>query len=277
MTIPLGLHLSFTRTTPLPERLCILRDAGFDSTALWWEHQRPEIRALRDRAPEMVRSAGLDLDHIHVPYFACNELWSENDTEREAAFALHRGWVEDCGRHAIPRMVMHVSRGRSAPPPHAAALDDFRGLADLAERTGVVIALENTHLPGHLHALFEHIESPALGLCYDIAHDRLHSGAPLALLRRWRDRVAALHVSDTDGRRDWHWLPGAGNTDFAAVGACLGAEGFAGALMLESMMGRDEASVPDFAARAFEAAQRVRDAIAGTLATTTAAAPTRAS
>ncbi len=261
MTNPLGLHLSFTRTTPLPERLSILRDAGFDTTALWWEHEREEIRAIRDRAPDLVRRAGLDIDHLHVPYFACNDLWSENGGEREVALALHRGWVNDCARHAIPRMVMHVTRGRTLPLPHDAALEGFRRLTGGAEDTGVTLAIENTHAIAHLDFLFERLDSPALGLCYDIAHDRLHSGDPLALARRWRDRVSVVHVSDTDGRRDWHWLPGDGNTDFAEVGACLGGI-YRGALMLESMMGRAEASPAEFAAKAIHAARRVRESFA---------------
>src|SRR5262245_25297212 len=105
MTNPLGLHTSFTRTVPLPERFALLRDSGFDATALWWEEQRAEIRALRDRVPDLVRRAGLNLDHLHVPYFACNELWSANEVDRCPAVALHLGWIEDCRRHAIPRMV----------------------------------------------------------------------------------------------------------------------------------------------------------------------------
>jgi sugar phosphate isomerase/epimerase len=259
MNRPLGMHLSFARTASLPERLRVLKDAGFDSTALWWEERRPEIRAIRDRVPEIVRVAGLEIDHLHAPYFACNELSSTDANERRAAFDLHRGWVADCARHGIPRLVMHVTRGRSVPLPDAGAVDDFRRLVDFAEADGVTLAIENTHAPSHLHLLFEHIDSPALRLCYDVAHDRLHSDAPLTLLRRWRDRLAVMHVSDTDGRRDWHWLPGDGNTDFEAVGSCFN-QAYAGPLMLESMLREDEPA-REFACRAYAAAVRVREAL----------------
>jgi sugar phosphate isomerase/epimerase len=189
----------------------------------------------------------------------CNDFWSDDVDARRAAVDLHRGWVVDCARHGIPRMVMHVTRGRSAALPHAGAAAEFRRLVDCAEDQGVTLAIENTHAPGYLDYLFEHIDSPALGLCYDVAHDRLHSAAPLALLRRWRDRLAVMHVSDTDGRRDWHWLPGDGNTDFEAVGSCF-ARRFTGPLMLESMLRSDEPP-REFAVRAFEAAARVREAL----------------
>ncbi len=259
MNNPLGLHLSFTRTTPLPERLSILREAGFGMTAVWWEEERAEIRAIRDRVPAVIRDSGLDIDHLHVPYFACNDFWSEDADVRGGAVDLHCGWVSDCARHSIPRMVMHVTRGRSLPLPHADCAEDFRRLVGCAEDAGVTLAIENTHAPGHLDFLFEHIDSAALGLCYDVAHDRLHSELPLALLRRWSGRLAVMHVSDTDGRRDWHWLPGDGNTDFEAVGACLPRQ-YAGPLMLESMARAGEA-LGEFATRAHEAANRVRDAL----------------
>jgi sugar phosphate isomerase/epimerase len=262
MNNPLGLHASFVRTLPLPERFSILRDAGFDATALWWEEQREEIRAIRDLAPDLVRQAGLLLDHLHVPYFACNGLWSETPGERAAAFELHTAWIGDCARHGVPRMVMHVTRGKSPPAPGAPALDDFRRLAGRAEDAGVVLAIENTHSPGHIDYLFERIESPFLTLCYDVAHDRLHSATPLDLLRRWGDRVGVMHVSDTDGRRDWHWLPGDGDTDFARVGACLRPGGYRGTLMLEGMIGRDDTDAEGFALRAAEAGRRVRDRLA---------------
>jgi sugar phosphate isomerase/epimerase len=145
------------------------------------------------------------------------------------------------------------------PPPRAAALDDFQRLVESAEDAGITVAIENTHAPAHLDALFERFHSPALGLCFDIAHDRLHSETPLILLRRWRNRLAVMHVSDTDGRRDWHWLPGDGNADIEAVGACLaGPPGMC--LMLEAMLRSDEPG-HEFAVRAYDAARRVRDAL----------------
>jgi len=96
-------------------------------------------------------------------------------------------------------------------------------------------------------------------MCYDIAHDRLHSDEPLALLRRWTHRVSVLHVSDTDGRRDWHWLPGEGDTDFGAVAASLGP--YSGAVTLEGMMRRSDRDAAQFAARARDAAAAVRQTI----------------
>ncbi len=260
MINPLGLHASFTKTLPLPERMVVLREAGFDATALWWEHQRLEIREIRDRAPDMVRRAGLDLDHLHVPYFACNELWSLVESDRAAALTLHRGWIEDCHRHAIPRMVMHVTRGKTSPPPSPAALDVFRTLTASAEDAGVTLALENTHCPAHLDFIFTAIDSPALTLCYDVAHDRLHSPSPRDLLRTWATRTSVLHVSDTDGRRDWHWLPGDGNTNFAEVGACFSPP-FVGPVMLEGMHRGETEDPLAFARRAYIAATQTQEAL----------------
>ncbi len=260
MTNPLGLHAGFTRTLPLPERLSILRDAGFDATTLWWEHQREDIRAIRHHAPDLVRDAGLALDHLHVPYFACNDLWSAIDADRAAALALHLSWIEDCRRHAVPRMVMHITRGKTPTPPSPAALDAFRTLTHSAEDAGLTLALENTHCPAHLDFLFAAIHSPALTLCYDAAHDRLHSPAPRDLLRKWGSRTSVLHLSDTDGRRDWHWLPGDGNTNFAELADCFSPP-YSGPLMLEAMHRGQSEDAPAFARRALAAALNVKETL----------------
>jgi sugar phosphate isomerase/epimerase len=262
MTNPLGLHAGFTRTLPLPERLSLLSEAGFDTTSLWWEEQRAEVRAIRHLAPEIVRRAGLALDHLHVPYFACNELWGASDLDRAAALALHTSWITDCERHAVPRMVMHVTRGRTPPSPSPAALDAFRRLVAAAEEAGVTLAIENTHSAAHLDFLFAAIPSPALSLCYDVAHDRLHSETPWALLREWGARMTVLHASDTDGRRDWHWLPGDGNTDFSAVAAALPAHApFHGTCMIEAVTRGRAEDAREFVRRARAAAKRVQDCL----------------
>ncbi len=266
---PLGLHAAFARTLPLPERFVFLREAGFESTALWWEERRPEIRAIRHRAPDLVRAHGLFLDHLHVPYFMCNELWSSNEAERRTAIDLHLSWIADCQRHEIPRMVMHVTRGRSAEQPSPAALDAFRELTAAAEDAGVTVAIENTHCPAYLDFLLQHISSPALTLCFDVAHDRLHSPAPLELLRAWASRTSVLHISDTDGRRDWHWLPGDGNTDYAEVAACFPSP-YTGPLMLEGMHRTDE-SVAVFTRRAHAAAAQLQNTFAFLVPTPTKA------
>lgn len=245
----LGIYAGFGFSVPFEDRLRLIREAGFGATGIWWEEKNPRIRAVRDRAPDLIRRAGLFLDNIHVPYFACRELWSPDGDARAEAVRLHAGWVADCARHGIPRMVMHVSLGRSTPEPSEAGLDSFRRLTDRALDLGVTVAIENTHEERYIDYLLARIESDALQLCFDTSHDRLYSRRPGGLLARWRGRLAALHLSDTDGRRDQHWLPGEGVVDFEALRGHWDAP-YAGVFMLECVP-RDRGECPAaFLARA---------------------------
>lgn len=246
----LGIYAGFGFRVPFDDRLRLIRDAGFGATALWWEEKNPQIRAIRDRAPDLIRRAGLYLDNVHVPYFACRELWSANVAERREAVDLHESWIEDCARHGIPRMVMHVSLGTSTPEPSECGLESFWRLTDRGADAGVTIAIENTHEDRYIRFLMERIDSPALQLCFDTSHDQLYASVPGALLERWKHRLGALHLSDTDGRRDRHWLPGEGVVDFDGLREYWD-EPYDGVFMLESVP-KDRSEAPaDFLARAF--------------------------
>jgi len=215
--VPPGIYGWFGLRLPFADRMQLIREAGFTATSVWWEEDHPEGRRLRHHAPDMARAAGLELDSVHAPYRGCNRLWSENDDDRQAAVAEHVRWVQDCARHGVRALVMHVAQGGACPPPGDAGLDSLRRIVEVAEEGDVRIAIENTRRVEHIEYALGHIESPHLGLCYDTSHDVLYSPQPLAILERWRHRLVTAHLNDTNGRRDYHWLPGEGVVDFDAV------------------------------------------------------------
>lgn len=219
--------------TPFPERIRHIRDAGFDTTCLWWEEDHPIGRAWRDRAVECVRETGLGIDHLHAPYRGCNRLWSANPGERSESVLEHVGWVHDCARHGIPILVMHPTLGAKPPEITPAGLDSFRRIVHCAEDVGVTVALENMRANTHLEAVFRALTSPYLGFCYDVSHDRLWSKEPLKLLHDWGHRVVTTHLGDTDGKRDRHWLPGEGVAPLSGAIELLAAQGYTGAYVLE--------------------------------------------
>lgn len=247
----LGIYAGFGFHVPFEERLALIREAGFGATAIWWEEKNPRIRAIRDRAPDLIRKAGLFLDNIHVPYYACRELWSPDAAERADAVSLHLGWIDDCARHAIPRMVMHVSLGTSTPAPGPAGLDSFERLTERAAASGIGLAIENTHQDAYVDVLLDRIDNPALQLCFDSSHDRLYAQTPGSLLDRWQSRLTALHLSDTDGRRDRHWLPGEGVVDFGLLRPNW-EESYEGVYMLECVPKDRNEDPARFLARAYD-------------------------
>ena len=166
-------------------------------------------------------SAGLTVECAHAPYEGCNLLWHEDETVAAPIVNGLATWVRFCGTQGIPVMVMHASRGGDPPPPSAAGLARLQGLVEEAARCSVVIALENVRSNVALDRTLTEIESPHLGFCYDSSHDFVHAARPTDILRRWGDRLAYTHLSDNDGTRDCHWLPGRGTIDWAVVAAAM--------------------------------------------------------
>lgn len=249
----LGMYAAFGFHVSFEERVGHIAEAGFDSTSLWWEHKNERVRELKHLAPKIVRNTGLEIESIHAPYSECNDFWSEDKVLRESVLAQHCEWIDDCNRHEIPIMVMHVTLGKTPPRVSEPGLDAYERLVDHAAAQGVTVAIENTRSDAHLDALFAHIDSDTLGLCYDISHDVLHSNEPGKLLRDHESRLVSTHFADTDGILDRHWLPGTGTIDYSAILKNFPRD-YAGALMLEVSSGRSkEVSIPEFVAEAHDA------------------------
>ncbi len=107
-----------------------------------------------------------------------------------------------------------------------------------AEPTGVRLLLENIPMgvyprADQLIAFADSIDSPLVGICYDIANAHFIGEDAAAGLRRVRARLGMVHLSDT-GRAAWRHDPvGRGSCDFAGFGAALREIGYAGTSMLE--------------------------------------------
>jgi len=84
-----------------------------------------------------------------------------------------------------------------------------------------------------LAAFAERIDSPTVGICYDIANAHFIGEDVAAGLRQVRARQGIVHLSDT-GREVWRHDPvGQGTCDFAAFGATLREIGYTATSMLE--------------------------------------------
>jgi sugar phosphate isomerase/epimerase len=230
---PLGLFAWFGFDLPLPERFAMMRAAGFTATALWWGVRHMANLHRLHLVPSLARDAGLTVESIHVPFRQANDLWAEDAAVREPVVAQHCAWVEECARHGVPCMVMHLHTG-DRDLPLAPGIDSLRRIVAAAEAAGVTLAVENTRRVDVIDAVLTAIPSPRLRLCYDAAHDRLWSPEPVALLRRWGHRLATVHLADTEGRMDRHLLPGDGAVDWQQMAAAF-PRNYIGDLLLEVM------------------------------------------
>ncbi|NQU12167.1 TIM barrel protein [bacterium] len=83
----------------------------------------------------------------------------------------------------------------------------------------------------------------ATGFVLDNGHARM-APAQTNYLAGCGRRLCSLHLQDSDGQHDSHWLPGAGTEDWARFIEQLAATGYTGPLMLEAEARDRQAELP---------------------------------
>ncbi|MFZ7119943.1 MAG: sugar phosphate isomerase/epimerase family protein [Eubacteriaceae bacterium] len=195
---------------PLQERLTLIKKNNFDATCLWWEDEYYPESIPVDDMPVMVRKAGLDLDNIHCPYSDVNYLWSIDKRELEKTMQTYLKYVDSCNYHRIPVMVMHATNKNFVNKNLTIGISAFKELVKYAENKNVKIAIENTRDFEIIDTLLTNIESSHFGLCYDSSHDWIAEQSRGDLVKKWKHRLFATHLSDNDMIDDKHWIPGDG-------------------------------------------------------------------
>lgn len=229
----LGIFSWFGYVLPFAERIELIKAAGFTATSVWWEDEDAPFPIKKEDMPALVRAKGLYLENIHAPFADSNALWSDNDCLRNSVIETYLQWLTDCRDFGIPRMVMHITEGDNPPAPNEHGLNSMLELVKAAEELGVVIAIENTYRTDNVPYLLNRIQSKHLGFCFDSSHHHLRSPQDFRLLEEYGRRLAATHLSDNDGLKDRHWLPGHGIIHWTELVRSF-PKGYAGCLTLEA-------------------------------------------
>lgn len=192
----------FSYSLPIKERLLLIKNAGFDATSLWWGEEEDENK---HHQPEFARRVGLDIDYVHAPCNNPNSLWIDG-LDGDDYLHLLISCVDDCNRHGIPTVVIHITRLLSTPTISLIGLERMRKLVEFAEKKQVNLALENMNSIPHLDYVYANIQSERLGFCYDSGHE--HYNHPNAdCLSRYGDKLFTVHLDDNLGDDDTHLLP----------------------------------------------------------------------
>lgn len=216
----------------MPERMKMLKSAGYDCVMLWWGEQFADENGERRLLPSLARAAGLDIAHAHAEMLGVDALWDDSP-DGDAILQRYLDCVNDCAEFAIPTLDIHVRGLDDAPPLNDTGLSRIARVVECAEAKGVNVAVENVVGIEHVKFVLDRIDSPRLGLCFDSGHS--HSSTPAAeLLDSYGKRLMALHLHDNDGSFDQHLLPGRGTINWAALAKKLAVNGWSGPVTLES-------------------------------------------
>lgn len=122
-------------------------------------------------------------------------------------------------------------RGESFEKAWEATLEALRELRDYARAYGIEVAVEpeirallSPYIPAiDRYQLYEDVRAklPDVGLVLDVEHALAVYENPYFIIRKHRDSLKIVHVSDTIGHLHLHLVPGSGEMDFRTLFAVL--------------------------------------------------------
>jgi hydroxypyruvate isomerase len=139
--------------------------------------------------------------------------------------------------------VMTVLTGFDAKLPRsfqiAALIENLRRLAPAAERAGVVMGLEACNSWEYpmlflndvreAYSVAAAVDSPAVGVIFDVYHVQMMTGDVIRNLQRCRDRIVAVQIADNPGRTE----PGTGEINWSNLFRALNQMAYEGLVELE--------------------------------------------
>jgi sugar phosphate isomerase/epimerase len=193
------------------DRIKTIADAGFEAAMISWEDELEPWALKKEEFPEIVRKNGLEITNIHAPFIGYSDIWTASRLEIKPKLQRFRDYLKDCQAFEIPVMVVHTNDLDEFQPDLDKGLAFFSELADAAEKYDVDLAVENVSRQYLLSYLLDEIDAPRFGMCYDSSHDFLEEQNCGRILKKYKQRIKALHLSDNDFQADRHWIPGEGS------------------------------------------------------------------
>jgi sugar phosphate isomerase/epimerase len=247
---------AFNYEIPLAKQLVMIAEAGFTHVSIGVnvEHRKAPSAGGLGELHSLIADHGLAVDTFHGKSLEVSNSFRSARSSVEAAAALD-----------APVVVLHAGpfdfEARDLEGYFEDLLTTCDRVTDLARDNGVVFALENL-TPGPATELcaraLEMLDSDCFSLCYDSSHEQIGGPHPLDLLKRFRGRIATVHLSDTSGQPGSHQLPGEGFIDWDELAAALRRGRYRAPVLMEVSMQHSRCSRPEaFLKQACEAGRRV--------------------
>lgn len=197
---------------------------------LWTPGGRERVREAADRH-------GIALPSVCPSYLNCRPGLKSRDGDERAAVAADVERLVDAAADLGSDTVLvpfFYDAEIESEADRERVVDTVRDLAPTAEDTGVTLALETSLLPETDRAMLDAIDSPAVGIYYDVGNSTWFGYDPAREFDLVGESVASMHVKDSvDSSGDA--MLGTGEVDFEAFADALRALGYEGWLVLETV------------------------------------------
>lgn len=231
---------------PVVEEIDTFAALGFDYVELTMDmpmahHSR--LHREQDQISAALRRGGMGLV-CHLPTFLVTA--DLTASLRHASLEEMLASLETAVVLGAEKAVLHPSpmSGLGVMVPELVrplALDFLARMVDHARELGMMLCLENMFPrngfgvePDEFTEIFGLF--PDLRMTLDVAHAHIDGGKGQRLrelLARFGERIAHVHVSDNQGKRDDHWELGKGNVDLREVARKLRSIGYDSTITLE--------------------------------------------
>jgi hydroxypyruvate isomerase len=225
------------------EKLDIAADAGMQSVELIYEYDGwSDSDAARYK--RKVASYGMHMDTILASRdWVKRPVSLVNPAHREAFLADVQHAVVWAKKLDVPQIILmsgNVQPAMTHEAQYASLVESAKRATDLAEAADVTLIIENLNSkvnhPGYfltnaaeaLKAVKE-VDHPRFRFLYDLYHEYVQNGDPMAIMKEAEPYVAVYHVADAPGRHD----PGTGDMKWADLYTAIGKSTYAGYVALE--------------------------------------------
>lgn len=228
----LNIFFDPTFTVPIQEQMQRTYDAGFRHFDMnFWDYCASPASPFRQDSwkswvsgiAEKAAQMGVRFTQAHAEVY---NFYRDDAARRE----LYVRSLEGSAMLGIRWLVFHPSQRpdwESQPDDEQMIRENiefFKPLAELGEKLGVGLALENMSHRSHgltdaasLARLIDGLDSPFVGACWDTGHAHIAQADQAASIRLLGSRLHALHVQDNNGQRDQHTAPHYGTIDWAPL------------------------------------------------------------
>jgi len=254
----IGISLGGSDDLPMQEYAMLLQENGFSCT---FELADNMERVCKNA--EILSQYGIEYDSLHAPWQGINRIWWQEDQE-EIALKGMMYTVDICAEIGCRNAVVHLSSGRTPPPPTDAGRARFIRLVEYAEKKKVTVAFENQRMLSNIAWAFEEFkDSPYVGFCYDCGHEGCFTPGR-QYMPLFGSKLVCTHIHDNNCNfnEDLHRLPFDGKLDYDRVARQIRESGFEGPLVLEVSRANEyyaSLSNEEFLSRASASIKKLRD------------------
>ena len=199
----------------IDSRYSMIKSAGFSGIQMG-QFLEPNYEARCGIA----KKYSLKIENLHVPFRNVNSLW-EPGIDGDNYTNLLINCAEFCEKNEIPAVVIHLSNGLNPPEKIMLGWSRLERAICKAYEFGVRFLVENLHfIDNGIKIFFDIFAEYHVGFCFDTGHAHCYT-PEYNWLEHFGDKLAALHISDNDGKTDTHALPFDGTNNWDSLVSIL--------------------------------------------------------